>query len=99
MDINLMVFIGSLMNIFVLDRQVRVFFDKRRTSFPVYAASFLFYFVLMNAFSLLGLHPRISMLIWFASRIVVSLNYEGTWKKRIIASISFTAIAGQQFYI
>jgi len=94
MDHNLMVFIGSLMNIFVLDRQVRVFFDKRRTAFPLFALSFLFYFVLMNAFSLLAIHPRTSMLIWFASRIVVSLNYEGSWKKRIIASISFTAIAG-----
>jgi len=94
MDYNLMVFIGSLMNIFVLDRQVRVFFDKRRTAFPLFALSFLFYFVLINVTFWLGFHPRTSMLIWFASRIVVSLNYEGSWKKRIIASISFTAIAG-----
>jgi len=94
MDYTLMVFVGSLMNIFVLDRQVRVFFDKRRTRFPVFALSFLFYFVLINVTFWLGFHPRTSMLIWFASRIVVSLNYEGSWKKRIIASISFTAIAG-----
>ncbi|MCL2194134.1 MAG: hypothetical protein FWB78_12170 [Treponema sp.] len=92
MDYNLMVFIGSLMNIFVLDREVRVFFDKRRTRFLVFALSFLFYLVLINVTVWLGFHPRTSMLIWFASNIVVSLNYEGSWKKRIVAAIAMIAI-------
>jgi len=43
MDHNLMVFIGSLMNIFVIDREVRIFFDKRCTPLAVYALSFLFF--------------------------------------------------------
>jgi len=91
MDLNLMVFIGSLMNIFVLDRQVRVFFDKRRTAFPVFALSFLFYVVLINVSSMLP-GPRLSLLIWFASYIVLSLNYNATWKKRIVAAIALLAI-------
>jgi len=94
MDYNLMVlmvFIGSLMNVFVLDRQVRVFFDKRRTSFPVFALSFLFYVVFINVSAWLAI-PRSSMVVWVASRIVVSLNYEGTWKKRILAALLFTPI-------
>jgi len=91
MSFNAMVFVGSLMNVFVLDRQVRVFFDKRRTPFPVFALSFLFYVVLINVGAWLAI-PRSSMLIWFASRIVVGLNYEGSWKKRIIAALLFTPI-------
>ena len=88
-----MVFIGSLMSVFVLDRQVRVFFDKRRTPFHVFALSFLFYVVFINVASLIAI-PRSSMVVWFTSRIVVGLNYEGTWKKRILASLAFTGIAG-----
>ena len=92
MDHNLMVFIGSLMNIFVIDRMVRVFFDKRRTSFPVYVLSFLFYVVFINVFSMLAI-PRGSLLVWFASLVVVSLNYESSWKKRIIAAAALLAMA------
>ena len=92
MEYNLMVFVGSFMGIFVLDRMVRVFFDKRRTTFPVFALSFLFYVVLINVSSLLAI-PRGSLLVWFASLIVVSLNYEGSWIKRIIATISLMAVA------
>jgi len=70
MEHNLMVFIGSLMNIFVIDREVRIFFDKKRTPLAVYALSFLFFVVLMNAVSLLAI-PRGSLLVGFAARIVV----------------------------
>jgi len=86
-----MVFIGSLMNIFVIDRQVRVFFDKRRTRFPVFALSFLFYLVLINGSSMFP-GPRLALPIWFATYIVVSLNYEATWKKRIVAASALLAI-------
>jgi len=91
MDYNLMMFIGPLMNIFVLDRMVRVFFDKRRTRFPVFALSFLFYFVLINVTVRLAI-PWAPTVVWVASHFVVSLNYEGTWKKRIVASILLSAI-------
>ena len=91
MEHNLMVFIGSLMNIFVIDREVRIFFDKKRTPLAVYALSFLFFVVLMNAVSLLAI-PRGSLLVGFAARIVILLNYEGSWKKRIVAAISLMAI-------
>ena len=57
MSFGAMVFVGSLMNVFVLDRQVRVFFDKRRTPFPVFALSFLFYVVLINVGAWLAI-PR-----------------------------------------
>jgi len=87
-----MVFIGSLMNIFIIDRMVRVFFDKRRTAFPLFALSFLFYVVLINVSSMLP-GPRLSLPIWFATYIVVSLNYEAAWKKRIIAAIALMAVS------
>ena len=64
MDHNLMVFIGSLMNIFVLDRQVRVFFDKRRTGFPLFALSFLFYVVLINVSSILPVSSAVLLFFW-----------------------------------
>ena len=91
MSFHTMVFVGSLMNVFVLDRQVRVFFDRRRTSFPIFALSFLFYVVLTNALAHVAI-PRISMLVWIVARMVVGLNYEGTWKKRIVAALLFTPI-------
>jgi len=91
MDYNLMVLVGSLMNVFVIDRMVRVFFDKRRTAFPIYALSFLFYLVLINGSSMFP-GPRLALPIWFATYIVVSLNYEGSWKKRIVAATALLAI-------
>jgi len=92
MNYDLMVLIGSLMNVFVLDRQIRIFFDKRRTAFPVFALSFLFYVVLINVSSMLAL-PRGGLPIWFATYIVLSLNFESTWKKRILAAGVLLAMA------
>ena len=77
MDHNLMVFIGSLMNVFVLDRQVRVFFDKRRTRFLVFALPFLFYVVFINVTAQI---PRGSM------HVYALMSHATTTKRRRILS-------------
>ena len=91
MEFRIIVILGTLMTVFVIDREMRVFFDKRRTSFPIYAASFLFYLVLMNGASILRI-PWAGMVISLASRLVVSLNYEGSWKRRVVMLVSLMAI-------
>ena len=77
MEFRLIVLLGTIMTVFVIDREMRVFFDKRRTSFAVYAASFLFYLVAMNVSSILQI-PWGGLVISLTARLIASLNYEGT---------------------
>ncbi|MCL1884171.1 MAG: GHKL domain-containing protein [Defluviitaleaceae bacterium] len=91
MNHDLIVFIVSLMNILVKDRLMRVFFDKRKTSLPVYSLGFMYYVALINIFSLLRIQNA-SIPIWFTTYIILSLNFDGSWKKRIAAAISLVGL-------
>lgn len=91
MNHDLMVLIVSLMNIPVKDRLMQVFFDRRKTSAPVYALSFMYYILFINLSSLLRIQNG-SIIIWFTAYIVLSLNYEGTWKRRVASSVILVCI-------
>jgi len=97
-------FISRFFLMFVIERFMRVFFDKRRTRFPVAALSYLAFPVGVNGVTTLQLFlgelPVILALILdvapsVALLYVIALNYEGTWKKRLVAAISIIAIGGR----
>ena len=91
MNYGVSVFVFSLLAVAIIERSIRVFFDKRRTSSLVYAASFLWYLILINVFSLLRI-PNGAPVVWLTTYFVVSLNFEGSWIKRIVAAISLYSI-------
>jgi len=91
MNYDAAVIVFSLLSVLRLDIYIRVFFDKRRTSLPVYAASFLYYLVLINVASILRI-PNGAPVVLITTYFVLSLNYEGSWKKRILAAFSLFAI-------
>jgi len=98
----LILFISRFFMMFVIEQFMRVFFDKRRTSFPVMALSYLALPVGLNAASLFfllfdGLPVRLSVILIEVVLPVVlfdviALNYEGSRKKRHVASLSIFAI-------
>ena len=90
-DTDVAFFIFVLMLVFAIDRYIRVFFDKRRTPLAVLILSYSFYVIFITLNSRYGI-PRASLLIWFVSLIIISLNYESTWKKRFIAASSILAV-------
>jgi len=95
-------FITRLFLIVVIERYMRLFFDKRRTSFPVTALSYLGLPVVGNAVAVLlllldGLPAMLTVILAdvvppVALFYVIALNYEGTWKKRLVATLSTYAI-------
>jgi len=94
-------FVTRLFLMLVTERFMRVFFDKRRTGFPVIALSYLAFPLGLTAitalFLFLGELPAILAIILsvappVALLYVIALNYEGTWKKRLVAAFSIFAI-------
>ena len=66
---------------------MNIFFETRKTSLPVTVSSYLFYYILSGfVFFMLNL-PIVSLLITFFGFFIISLNYESSMKKRLIAVI------------
>jgi len=74
------------------ERMMGVFFEKRRTTFVVYALSLLFYFVPSSIAFLVWGVPVINMSISFITLFIVTLNYESSMKKRFVVMLSSFAI-------
>jgi len=96
------IFITRICLLFVLERYMRLFFDKRRTSFPVMLLSYLAFPVGFTSLNILlspfmgGLPVLLAAMLvvvpHFALLFVMTLNYEGTWKKRFVAVFFIFAV-------
>ena len=72
---------------FAIEKLMRVFFEKRKTSFLCMTCSYLLYFVLSSlAFLLLNM-PMVNILIGFATLFLISLNYESSIIKKLSSAI------------
>jgi len=69
-----------------IERLMGVFFEKRKTSFVVLALSLLLYFILSSAAFLLWNMPIVSLTISLATFFIITLNYESTTRKRLVAT-------------
>jgi len=71
--------------VFAIEKFMKVFFEKRRTSIYIYIASCLAYLtVISTAFLLLNI-PIINLLCNIIFLFILTLNYEAIWRKRFIA--------------
>ena len=96
-------FITRVALLFVLERYMRLFFDKRRTGFPVMLLSYLAFPVGFTALNILlspfigGLPVMLATMLmvvpYSALLFVMTLNYEGTWKKRFLAVFFIFAVS------
>ena len=69
-----------------VERIMGVFFDKRRTSFVIMALSYLSFYVLTSVTFLLWNIPIVSILLSLTIYFIITLNYESSVKKRIVAA-------------
>ena len=77
---------SSVLVVFATERIMGVFFEKRKTSFPVLAASYLLYFISTSlAFLWLNI-PIVVLLIYLSLLFVITLNYESSMIRRITAT-------------
>jgi len=79
-----MILFGNAILVFVVERVVSAFFDKRRTSFPVMVLSYVF------IWGALGLHfwltnPIVTTLILYIALLAAILNYESRMTRRLSA--------------
>jgi len=82
------IFIG----IFAVERFMRVFFERRRTSSVVFILSYALYFIiLIGAYFGSTMFPFsnlvLSLIIILIGLFIVALNYEASMLKRIVASV------------
>jgi len=95
-------FVSRLFLMLVVERCMRVFFDRRRSGFPAMAISYLAYPVVLTAIAafMLRLDPpppmALAAILDAAPRgalmYAITLNYEGAWKKRFAAAVSIPAV-------
>ena len=77
---------SSVLVVFATERIMGVFFEKRRTSFLIMAASYLLYFISTSlAFLLLNI-PIVILTIYLSFLFLITLNYESTMIRRITAT-------------
>jgi len=71
---------------FAVERMMRVFFEKRRTPFPVMVLSYLLYFISSSLAFLFINIPIIAILLNLSTFFIISLNYESPMIKKFIAT-------------
>ena len=87
-------FLSSIMLIFAVERFMRVFFEKTRTQFMLILGSYLFYMIIPNLAFFIFNNPIINMLTSILSIFLITLTYESTMVKRVIATISIYVFLG-----
>ena len=82
--------VESLIFILAIERFMGVFFEKRRTTLPIFVLSFLPYFMLsgIHRFSLMTEVYVSHVLVISFALFIVSLNYESSMMKRLVAVAS-----------
>jgi len=74
-------FLSVTLSTLAVERTMRVFFVKRRTSFAVTVLSYLFYW----ATFMIHFHEIIDVFLYFSALAVITLNYESAAMKRVAA--------------
>jgi len=85
-------FIGSVFVIPALHTYMQVFFGHKRTPSRIRTLSYWVYPVALTVSFVLSGPPVVGALIALFSAFIISINYEAPWTKRIVASVSITAI-------
>jgi len=78
----------NIMVTFAIERFMRVFFEKIRTRSIIAFSSYLIYFTVSSLVFLFLNIPVINMSIGFLAFFIVTLNYDSSMAKRILATIS-----------
>jgi len=79
-----------------VERMMGVFFEKRRTPFVVLAFSLLLCFAVTSLAFLFLRMPAVNMFASLATMFIITLNYESTIRKRLVATFGtfiFMAVA------
>ena len=93
MSIDVVVYlISSVVIIIAVGRFMRVFFEKRRTPLLVVALSYVLYYVFANLLFLLMNLPMLNMMVNLIMVFIISLNYESSMLKRLVATICCIAL-------
>ena len=77
----------SLIIVFIVDRLMGVFFEKRRTTRPVLIGSYFLFFVLSGVIPYIFAVPFLALILSILALFMVTLNYEASMKKRFAAVI------------
>jgi len=81
------------MSLFIVERMMGIFYEKRKTSFPIMIQSFFVVFILFTLEHLFFLqHPALNRIIIevpvaLAGYFIITLNYESSVIKRLVVSV------------
>ncbi|MCL1918317.1 MAG: GHKL domain-containing protein [Peptococcaceae bacterium] len=80
--------ISNVLFMFAIKKFMDVFFEKRRTSFPVMMFSYLFYFVLASVERFLFNDMVFHMIFILPVLFIITSNYEASMLKKFVATVS-----------
>ena len=80
-------FMFAIMNTVALERLMRVFFEKRRTSFAVIVSSYLLFMILPAAAFLTVNIPLLAIFTNILVITIITLNYKSSIAKRCVATV------------
>ena len=83
--------IANIFSMFIIYKFMSIFFDKVKTNKPLLIGSYIFYFVLTSAEYIFINIPMLTLLCNLVSLAVITLNYESSYKKKLLA-VSFTYV-------
>lgn len=75
-----------------IERLMRVYFEKRKSSFLVMALSYLFYWVFMVILGLLHNTYEATLALLLIALVIISLNYEALMIRRLAVVVSVFAL-------
>jgi len=113
LDIYTIIFpVTTLMSLVIVEKIMGIFYEKRKTSFPIMIQSFVVVFILFTLEHLFFLqHPAlnrimIEVLVALAGYFIITLNYESSYIKRLVVSVltyllfvTFTVLATTVLFI
>lgn len=83
--------IANIFSMFIIYKFMSIFFDKVKTNKLLLIGSYIFYFVLTSAEYLFINIPIVTLLCNIISLVLITLNYESSYKKKLLA-VSFTYV-------
>lgn len=87
MDLIIAVYmVEQVFLVFALDKFMKVFFEKRNTSFSIYALTYVVYLAAtISAFCLLNNIPLVNLICNIATIFLITLNFKSSLKRKITA--------------
>ncbi|MCL2719215.1 MAG: GHKL domain-containing protein [Lachnospiraceae bacterium] len=100
MAVYMVVIVSNIFIMFALERFMRAFFEKRRTSILVFLTTYTAYPVIASSIYFLSSSPFLNLILTFISLFVITINYKSKLFMRLVAvSLIYLIALGNDIFV